>query len=914
MTVDLSRFRDNHGIIHFDGDELPLYGVDAFYADDDLARSVIKAKYLAPEDNNNLLLMWTRIASATAEGEVVDVIRAVKTTQELAQHRDHVRKTYIYYNDLALIDFRTDSIEDYARSVGDFWSKVFFELLKDFNFIPGGRINYSMGRKGRPISAFNCYFNPFPVVEGEGADSLEAIYQCLRETGITYASQGGVGNNLAPLRPAGAPLRDGTESPGAVRFMDLVSVNTNTIAQNGRRGANMQLLPVWHPDIEAFIAVKNDSFGQHVNELAKYNYEEAQALNRSFSDRRKVSYSNISVVLTGPFMDAVLSDGQWDLIFPHYEKVGRETYNKEWTGNIEKWQQKGLPVRVYKTIKARELWYQIIQSAHQSAEPGLIFEDQIKKNWTITAPFSGVNPCAEIVLSDYEPCDLGHINLDRMVTEGGEFDFDKFLYYVRAGIRFLDNIHTTNTHLHALDRQRQASENFRRLGLGITGLGDMFIRMGMAYDSEDSLVISRKVARFMLEKALEASIDMAEEKGAFPKFDKDAFLQSEQMRRIMRRNDRLAKRFERYGIRNAAVTTIAPVGTGSILTQTSSGIEPLFSLRYERLVKRKDGEGYNSFVTHPKIINDLFGGDENLPDYARRTAHKIDPHFRVQLQSVWQKEGIMNSISSTVNLDEDVSVEVVSRLYIDAYKHGLKGLTVYREGSRYGILRTYADQKQITLEQMRHLSERLRSVINGMSDIPEEEMVRTLASLDLEYGFTNGEKQHWDTAPNPQRPQILSGYTTKVFAEGSNWYLTFNSSNGHLMEVFATTNTVDPEVELQSVFENVVATLHKKGVDKESIKRQLERSEHQNLISRTCRMISLGLRNKDKVKILDLVEALYTPDVMVTQFAYHLRKELAKHLSPRTKSSINCAECGKTGTMIFENGCVKCSHCGYSQC
>ena len=198
--------------------------------------------------------------------------------------------------------------------------KNFFTILVDFKFVPGGRINNAVGRQvAKPISAFNCYFIPFSKTDGKGADSLEAIYDCIKKTGLTYASQGGVGNNISVLRPRGAPLRDSTTSPGSVSFMDLISINTNSIAQNGRRGANMQIISVWHPDVEHFIDIKNDKFAEYVQEFAKYDHETSKKLSIEYSDRRKVSYSNISVLLNSEFMDAVINNTTFDLEFPDYE-------------------------------------------------------------------------------------------------------------------------------------------------------------------------------------------------------------------------------------------------------------------------------------------------------------------------------------------------------------------------------------------------------------------------------------------------------------------------------------------------------------------------------------------------------------------------------------------------------------------
>ena len=226
------------------------YSIDSYYQDNELAKSVIRSKYIAPEDNENLLEFWARIALGTAQAEFIDIMRAVKTESDLAIHKQTIQEILINDEDKKLILFDSPSREEFAKSYEYYWAKKFFAILVDFKFVPGGRINNAVGRQVQtPISAFNCYFIPFSKTEGKGADSLEAIYECIKKTGLTYASQGGVGNNISVLRPRGAHLRDATTSPGSVSFMDLISINTNYIAHNGRRGANMQIISVWHPDV-----------------------------------------------------------------------------------------------------------------------------------------------------------------------------------------------------------------------------------------------------------------------------------------------------------------------------------------------------------------------------------------------------------------------------------------------------------------------------------------------------------------------------------------------------------------------------------------------------------------------------------------------------------------------------------------
>ena len=613
-------------------------------------------------------------------------------------------------------------------------------------------------------------------------------------------------------------------------------------------------------------------------------------------------------------MDAVISNSKLDLIFPDYEKSGRDVYNSEWDGDIYKWKEAGLPVKIYRTINARELWNKIINAAWRSAEPGIIFEDEIRKNWTIDAPFHGVNPCAEIVLSDNEPCDLGHVTLDRFVNSDQTFDIDSYIQTITVATRFLDNIHTINEDLHALPEQRQASINYRRLGLGITGLGDMFIRRGIRYDSEEAIQTSEELASVLLKEATRLSIQLAKEKGHYPFFNNKDFLKAEIVQNLFDNNADLRDGLVSYGIRNCAVNTIAPVGSGSIIAQCSSGIEPLYALRYERKVKRNSGEGYDLFVTYERVIRELFGTDQNIPDFAKRTAHKIEPSFRIKLQSVWQKY-IMNSISSTVNLPEDVSEDVISNLYIDAYNHKLKGLTVYREGSRAGILSTFTDKSNLALEELKFISDRQRRLIERLVQEGQEESVKSvLVSYGVEFGFVNGEKpvipENWDI---PKRPTHLPGYTVKRTAEGKKWYITLNFDMYHdLYEVFATTNDKDKDVDVKPALENLINLLYSSNIEKSLITKQLLRSQHQHIIDQTMRMLSTALRHK--IPLETLVECFDIPGQNVTHFTYHMMKILAERLPDGTKSKSQCPECEQHDTMVYTNGCNTCSNCGYTKC
>ncbi|SVB13203.1 uncharacterized protein METZ01_LOCUS166057, partial [marine metagenome] len=382
------------------------YTNKAYYQDDTLGSDVLKQKYLAPWEQHPYEL-WTRQAIALASVEKTKTMRKK-------------------------------------------WEKKFFSILEDFKFVPGGRIMHGAGREDITTTLNNCY------VVAVNDDSIKAIYDTIINEALTYKYGGGCGHDLSVLRPAGKAINGtGGESCGPTGFMNLFSENTNTIAQHGRRGANMQTLRVDHPDIEKFISIKT-------------------------GDIDMVKYSNISVLLTDDFMEAVKDESDFDL-----------TYKGE----------------VYKTIKAADLWNDIIFHAHTSAEPGLLFWDTMKDyhNAEYCSPLVSTNPCAEQPLPDGGCCNLGAVNLERFVDEKGNFMIEQFRDTVGIATRFLDNVVDYNVDRHALEDQKENAMNDRRVGLGILGLGDMLVRMGIKYDSEDALQTIDQIMQIFRDTTYETS-------------------------------------------------------------------------------------------------------------------------------------------------------------------------------------------------------------------------------------------------------------------------------------------------------------------------------------------------------------------------------------------------------------------------
>ena len=755
------------------------YTVSSYYEDDTLGADVLKKKYLAPWENHPWEL-WNRQADALAS----------------------VEKT---------------------KTLQDKWKVKFFEILEDFKFVPGGRIMHGAGRDDITTTLNNCY------VVGIQDDSVKSIYKTIIEEALTYKYGGGCGHDLSILRPSGDQINGtGGFSCGPTGFMNLFSENTNTIAQHGRRGANMQTLRVDHPDIEKFIQIKT-------------------------GDINMVKFSNISVLLTHKFMKAVEADSDFDLVYE---------------GNV------------YKTVSARSLWKKIIRYAHDSAEPGLLFWDTMKEyhNAEYCSPLVSTNPCAEQPLPDGGCCNLGAVNLERFVDNKGNFKIEKFKEIVSIGTRFLDNVIDLNIDRHALDIQKENAINDRRIGLGILGLGDMLVKMKIKYDTVDALQTVDQVMKIFRDTAYETSIQLAQEKTPFPNFHWDGYCKSKFIQQLSKK---LKNKIQRNGIRNSTLNTVAPTGSGAIVARVTSGIEPIFATSYNRRVKQNDGYGktFNEYKVFHPIIKKLFGDDKTLPDYVM-TAHDIDPFFRVKMQETVQKY-IDSSISSTVNLPENTSSETVADIYMTAYKSLLKGITVYREGSREGIL-----------------------ITEKKSDTEKENKSREIQSRSRN---------------DPRiRPSITYGETKRIRTGEGTLYITVNEDENGLCEVFTAIGKAGGNAAAQSeAISRLISLSLRSGVNPKAIVKQLKGISGPNPTWEDGRLI---LSTPDAIgKALDdYLESRHSKKnsedkKSLTITMAEASEEKSSDVADFTlKSVTNCPDCG--GPVQFESGCITCQGCGYSKC
>lgn len=521
------------------------------------------------------------------------------------------------------------------------WSKRFYNALDDFKFLPAGRITAGAGT-GRAVTLFNCF------VMGTIPDSIGGIFDMLKEAALTMQQGGGIGYDFSTIRPKGAPVHGvAADASGPLSFMDVWDAMCRTIMSAGsRRGAMMATLRCDHPDIEDFIEAK--------------------------SDAARLRMFNVSVLVTDPFMEAVKSEEDWDLVFDG---------------------------QIYKTVSAKELWDKIMQSTYDYAEPGVIFIDRINKanNLNYCETIAATNPCGEQPLPPYGACLLGSINLARLVETpfeaGAALNETLLAELVGTAVRMMDN--TVDASRFPLPEQESEAQNKRRIGLGVTGLADALLMVGSRYGSDEAAALTEKWLHLIARHAYLASVDIAKEKGAFPLFEADAFLASGTMQ-MMDQDVRDA--IANHGIRNALLTSIAPTGTISLYAgNVSSGIEPVFAYAYSRKVLQKDGTRTEEEVVDyaVQMWRDKFG-DAELPEYFVN-AQTLAPEDHVKMQAAAQK-WIDSSISKTINCPEDISFEAFKNVYMQAYEQGCKGCTTYRPNAVTGSVLSVSEQSEDTPE------------------------------------------------------------------------------------------------------------------------------------------------------------------------------------------------------------------------
>ncbi len=515
------------------------------------------------------------------------------------------------------------------------WEGRFYDALADFKYLPAGRITAGAGT-ARSVTLFNCF------VMGTIPDTMSGIFDGLKEAALTMQQGGGIGYDFSTIRPKGAEVMGvAADASGPLSFMDVWDAMCRTIMSAGsRRGAMMATMRCDHPDIEDFITAK--------------------------SDPARLRMFNMSVLVTDPFMEAVKADASWDLVFGD---------------------------KVYETVQARDLWDAIMRSTYDYAEPGVIFIDRINQmnNLNYCETIAATNPCGEQPLPPYGACLLGSINLARLVNDpfdaAAALNQDALVALVATAVRMMDNV--VDASQFPLDAQAQEAYAKRRIGLGVTGLADALLMVGLRYGSEEAAAQTDQWMHAIARAAYLASVELAKEKGAFPLFDAERFLASGAMEHM---DDDVRDAIRQNGIRNALLTSIAPTGTISLYAgNVSSGIEPVFAYAYTRKVLQKDGSRTEEEVVDyaVQLWRDL-KGDAPLPDYFVN-AQTLAPLDHVRMQAAAQK-WIDSSISKTINCPEDISFDDFKEVYMAAWDQGCKGCTTYRPNDVTGSVLSVSEE------------------------------------------------------------------------------------------------------------------------------------------------------------------------------------------------------------------------------
>lgn len=698
--------------------------------------------------------------------------------------------------------------------------EVFYNTLQSGKFIPAGRILAN----ARPDSKLKNYNNCFTI---DVEDSMEGIFNSLKEDALINKSGGGVGFDISKLRPKGAPLSKGGYSSGVISFLRIFDQSAKTIMTGGqRRSAHIALLDISHPDIEEFITVKQ---GENNKELTQFN---------------------ISVKITDDFIKAVEDDLDWNLVFEN---------------------------KVYKTVKARYLYDILTKNAYIHNEPGIFNSDTVERynNGWWAFNLDRVNPCGEIVMPAYSLCCLGALNLVKFVSnpfsDKAEFDYKSFAETVAVGIRFLDDVLDKTEY--PLKKIEEFSKQWRRIGLGFTGLGDALAMLKLPYDSNEAIKTAGKISETLRNVSYETSSDLAAEKGSFPAFNRDKYLQGEFIKQLPKN---IVNKIYKYGMRNIQLNTVAPTGTISLSVgqNCSSGIEPIFSLEYNRTVRTgiEDETFSEKVYDHAWLIyKKLFGDSVSKPEYFRTTLD-VDPYKSIDMQAEIQKY-IDHSISKTLNLPPNTSFNDYKNLFMYAYKKGVKGFTTFNpEGSMKGI---------------------------------------------LHYDSEESEKRNFSRRYAPERPEVLDCEIHTIENHVRNYVIITGFLDGSLYEIFCLDDN-EKSLEIPTGLRGKIKKV-KTGcydlcyeLDGQQKKIQNITNQFDSPDASLARFVSMALRHGTPLQFI--IDQL-NKDANFIDFERVVSRVLKRYLKDGEEvitGQKDCPSC--SAKLIFRDGCVVCPDCGWSTC
>ncbi|AQZ45694.1 adenosylcobalamin-dependent ribonucleoside-diphosphate reductase [Paenibacillus larvae] len=758
------------------------------------------------------------------------------------------------------------------------WTEKFRYILDEWKLVPGGRIAAGADASDE-LTLFNCYVIPSPH------DSRGGIMATLSEMTEIMSRGGGVGINLSSLRPRRAIVKGvNGSSSGAVSWGGLFSYTTGLIEQGGsRRGALMLMINDWHPDLLDFITIKQ-TMGQITN-------------------------ANLSVCISNSFMKAVKEDLDWELVFPD---TTDPEYNEKWDGNLDAWKALGKEVKHCRTVRARDVWHTIIESAWKSAEPGVVFMEyynQMSNSWYFN-PIICTNPCGEQGLPAWGVCNLSAVNLSKFYDEKNhDVDWEELDKVVRYSVRFLDNVIDKTPYHFEENRKNQQGE--RRIGMGSMGLAELMIKLKIRYGSPESLEFLDKLYGFMARAAYLASSEIAAEKGSFEHFDAEKFLQSGFMKNMVAEFPEVGESISQNGMRNVTVITQAPTGSTGTMVGTSTGIEPYFAFEYFRQSRLGFDKQYVPIAQEWKDAHP----DEELPDYFI-TAMDLSAEDHIRAQAAIQR-WVDSSISKTANCPADFTVEETKRLYELAFDLGCKGVTIYRDGSRdVQVLSTDKkdEEKKPAVEQMEITSEAAafgdEASLNNLSNHLNVNVdARTKKVFDKEY---------------KKRPQILRGATYKINTPFGMAYITINDMNGTPSEIFLNVGKAGSDVFAMSEALGRVCSLF------------LRYGDHGNKVELLIKhlkgiggsgAIGFGANRVESIadavaKALEMHEEANSHETgaedYVTATSEVVTETPAAAVYPTpghgTTGSLDlCPSCG-SASLINTEGCKSCANCGYSKC